>query len=555
MNIKAVIKTLTLIFLPFFLFGQSTNASSQVTEVQTSCTGPVGSSFVHWNKLKMTLTVGGEFTNENIEVTDFSSPLQYHNGLWLNSVQNDIKRIAAADMTPESEGSRDYWAGPLKANGADYTHVMCDNFDRFWSVNYSEVADHIQDFEDDGAINGTTATHILAWPARGNPHFTEYHDFELPDLDLAPFIDRNQNGIYEPMEGDYPRVRGSWNKWKIINDASNVHTISHGNTGYWVTSVLYYAQLSEPDNVLANTYFTEIEVLSRGIASSEEMSLGFFSDFNPIGIEAIGCNPEGKYAYSFVKGNSVSAPEDTQPALVMTKVMEANEDIESDEFSGYMYFVESIDNPSTDPKSDPQLSDEYYNIAEQKWKDGTELTEGGNGYGGTVPTNFAYPDLPNNQTGWSDCSTDEVLNKRSLLSVNIGTLNTDERARVTLAHVFIPDFGVGCEDFDLLSNIANELEQANSEGPIISGLRPVKNEENVKIIPNPASDFFTLSIDNEKLTSIEMFSATGSMIKVKDNIRAQQITFEFPSNLTKGFYFLKIKTSTGKIYSRKIVKN
>lgn len=553
MKIKAVTKTLLLTLLPFFLFGQSTDGSAPELETQTFCSRPTGTSFVHWNNLKMTLTVGGEFTKEDIEVTGLPSSLIYHNGLWLSATQNGSQRVAAADMTPEIEDNRDYWAGPLDTNGDEFEWMMCDNFDRFWRVNYNEVANHIQDFEDDGEINDTPATHILAWPGRGNPNFAEFHDFELPDLDLAPFIDRNQNGVYEPMEGDYPRVRGSWNMWKIINDASTVHTISNGNNGRWVASVLYYAQVSEPDNILANTYFTEIEVLSRGTTSSEDMTVGFFADFNPVGVEAVGCNPEGNYAYSFVKDFNSSSTEDTQPALVMTKIMEANEDLESDEFSGYMYYVEQTNN-SSEPMSDPQSSYHYNNIARQKWKDGTDLTQGGNGYGGTVPTNFAYPDAPNEQSGWSDCSTDEVLNKRSILSVNLGTLQTDERGRVTLAHVFIPDFGVGCENFEILNNIANNLEQAENTGPIISKISIVQNEGDLKITPNPFSDSFTIKIENEEITKVEVYSTTGSLIKTKENIRTQETHFDVSETISSGIYFLKIETSTGKVYSQKIIK-
>lgn len=48
---------------------------------------------------------------------------------------------------------------------------------------------------------------ILNWPAKGNPYFTiQDNRSVLIDRDLAPFFDNDNDGIYDPMQGDVPCV-------------------------------------------------------------------------------------------------------------------------------------------------------------------------------------------------------------------------------------------------------------------------------------------------------------------------------------------------------------
>lgn len=76
-----------------------------------------------------------------------------------------------------------------------------------------------------------------------------------------------------------------------------------------------------------------------------------------------------------------------------------------------------------------------------------------------------------------------------------------------------------------------------------------KNNENVKIYPNPVKDVLNINSD-KKLNSIQIFSMTGQLIRTIDK-DARQVSV---SDLKKGVYLLRVK-SEGKDQSFKIVKD
>ena len=65
------------------------------------------------------------------------------------------------------------------------------------------------------------------------------------DFNLAPFYDRNSDGIYNPADGDYPwydltnqidcrtsrrvTLYGDYNMWWVFNDKGNIHTETSGD--------------------------------------------------------------------------------------------------------------------------------------------------------------------------------------------------------------------------------------------------------------------------------------------------------------------------------------
>jgi hypothetical protein len=83
---------------------------------------------------------------------------------------------------------------------------------------------------------------LRGWPARGNPYFLFVHKFELPFTSkqgLAGFFDTDGDGLYEPLDGDYPsteiRKCEPYNRYPdemifwIYNDEGAGAT--HGRTG------------------------------------------------------------------------------------------------------------------------------------------------------------------------------------------------------------------------------------------------------------------------------------------------------------------------------------
>ena len=86
----------------------------------------------------------------------------------------------------------DYWTGPLKITGASTTQSMCIKFDKHFKITRAEVDEHIASYNTSGYVMPTS---ISNWPAHGDEGYSYY---------LAPFKDVNDNGEYDPENGDYP---------------------------------------------------------------------------------------------------------------------------------------------------------------------------------------------------------------------------------------------------------------------------------------------------------------------------------------------------------------
>lgn len=55
---------------------------------------------------------------------------------------------------------------------------------------------------------------IANWPGNGEVAFGY-------DANLAPYHDVNNNGIYDPAQGDYPKFLGDEALWMVYNDRGN----------------------------------------------------------------------------------------------------------------------------------------------------------------------------------------------------------------------------------------------------------------------------------------------------------------------------------------------
>ncbi len=140
-------------------------------------------------------------------------------GLWLSAKDDsDNVHVAAAEF---NINGHDYFPGPLRATGinkgtTDTSYAR--NFDHIWKITREEILLHQILFDDP---NYQTPDDILTWPAHGNTS-DGYAE------NLAPFIDVNNNGIYEPEQGDYPDIKGDMSLYWIFNDNLAVHSETGG---------------------------------------------------------------------------------------------------------------------------------------------------------------------------------------------------------------------------------------------------------------------------------------------------------------------------------------
>ncbi len=373
-------------------------------------------------------------------------------GLWLagKNANNDLK-IAIAGY--QNINNYDYFSGPIN-NVNGQLSFQCDSYDRIWEVFGYEISQHIADFNDNGIIN-LPIGNIYAYPAHQNPHFENIHGFALPNTTagLAPFFDKNNDGIYDPNDGDFPLPENVAEEkipqhiiWGIFNDGGGLHTQSQGNPLNVEVQLTAYSFYCTDDELLNNTIFTSHKVINRGNEILDSMIFTKWVDFD-LGCytdDLMGCIPSLNTFYVYNEDANDGGPDGTdcdfngigygsnppvQAVTILNKEMSSFNLALNAGFGGPL------------PSSSSISVEEYHNYMQGKWEDGTPLTQGGTGYGGTQPTSYIFPDNPNDPNGWSMTTTNSIYSdRRCIANVEIeNPLTPNDFIKVDMAYTFYRD--------------------------------------------------------------------------------------------------------------------
>ncbi|MDR1725597.1 MAG: hypothetical protein LBR28_04320 [Bacteroidales bacterium] len=173
------------------------------------CTKAQGSSELSINNVRARINTGGNMWFADSQARyyipkDGTSTSMFAAALWIGGQDENLQlRVAALRFGQNGE---DFWPGPLTVDqNASVDKQTCEKWDRHFRITKSEVEQFVASFERDGdgklkpgTYDPATLTDIIRnWPAHG-------------DLDkkqsyyIAPFFDNDQNGKYEPENGDYP---------------------------------------------------------------------------------------------------------------------------------------------------------------------------------------------------------------------------------------------------------------------------------------------------------------------------------------------------------------
>ncbi len=138
----------------------------------------------------------------------------YNSAFWVGARdQNGTARVCANKFINDA---KDFRKGPVADNYNDLSFIS--KYDRVYSISKSEIESHQLNWN---SPNYTVPTNILEWPGNGDVANGEASI-------LAPFVDYNNNGIYEPLLGDYPLIRGDRTAFFIMNDNDGTHALSGG---------------------------------------------------------------------------------------------------------------------------------------------------------------------------------------------------------------------------------------------------------------------------------------------------------------------------------------
>lgn len=368
---------------------------------------------------------------------------------------------------------------------------------------------------------GEISTDVLGWPAKGNDFFFQVHGFDLPDESTSSqgfgfFYDNvdtsglipNQIDVYEPHLGDFPRIditncdveslkdaqyADEMYFW-IYNDAGGNHTQSGGDVIRMEVQVQSFAW-STSDEINDMT-FQRYKLINRAqdpidstfFAVWVDPDLGCYTD------DYIGCDTSRSLAYVYNEdaldgttgcqcNGGVATYCDEIPLLGVDYFRGPNAPKVFNIIGQDTFLVDPVNNQIIDTlvplgmssftytnsgigggppgQTDPNVPAEFYNLISGSWTDGTPLTYGGDGYlSGGALTKYAFPDAPDDVSGWNMCTANLPFDdRRTLQASGPFTLISQAVNELIVGVVWVPDVAHACPNISPLLS-ADDIAQA-----------------------------------------------------------------------------------------------
>jgi hypothetical protein len=436
------------------LNGRSTlKVSKRAGSLANTCEPASQSADLDINNVRTKLLNGGDMwwdlNNPKYEVPKVNDPnaVRKHSlfsgAIWIGGKDNG-GNLKLAAMTYRQFGS-DFWPGPLDTTTASTDPLRCKSYDRMWKV----TRDELEDFENSKYTNISAG--IREWPGGSDRSvkFGAESDY------LAPYKVVNNDGVYNPFDGEHPvldeRRPNTENGvdrqpdmfiWWVYNDKGNVHSESTGQPiGIECqTTAFAFATNDEVNNMT----FYSTKIINRGFTTVNDCYMGQWvdADLGNYADDYVGCDVGRSLGYCFngddddegVLGYGLNPP------TIGVDYFEGPTDTAGNQMgmSHFMYYNNNSDPVSGNP--DRGNPNSFYNFLRGKWKQGQNVTFGGNGFGGTRQTNYMFsggtdPDFPGEC--WDEKSAgNRPADRRFLQSTGPFILRPGQVQRITVGVVW-----------------------------------------------------------------------------------------------------------------------
>ncbi len=487
---------------------------------------------------------GYQYPNDNSENPKH---VLFTGALWMGGI-DDGGHLKVAGQTYRKSGN-DFFAGPILSDESKY---ICNEFNRLWEIEKETVEDFLETYQSyDGYINTDEVPEpLLQYPALNNPYFS---DFDLPSNHaLAPFVDTNEDGDYNPLDGDYPAIKGDQNIWWIYNDRTTHQESGSTQALDMEISVMAYSKAT--DDYQNDATFYDYTLTYKGTEPLNDFYIGLFinPDLGDYSDDHIGCSPSQNlgYVYNGDSNDGWGGYEDEIP-MVGVKFLETLKNDNGEAIGLSAFMPKDYTFTGTSPMS-------YYNLMQGLWEDGTPLTYGGNGRDGTDPHPYIYPDHPHDFNGWSELTVGNTPGDRGfVMSMGPIDLQPNEVREFSIAIVIQADVGGGAElDADAFFDMIDLLETDYENGvfePISFEEEDATetsinraNDDKVKVYPNPVSrdgKLFFEGLTNGKYL-LMIYTVEGKMMKSID-LNGTNVVDLSGLGLTLGWYGLELVGESG----------
>lgn len=417
---------------------------------------------------------------------------------------------------------------------------------RVWKVTKEQVRQHVLDFADNGVVDNPIPE-IFAWPGQGNPWSMAYNGFATDTFYTrlaAPFADRfgDWQSPYDPATGDFPYfshfvynnrypdelVFAPFHVKALPVYFPNIKPIQLN------CSAVFFTYYCDDADFLDHTVFGYVNMQFAQYDGLDSVFFSIRADGN-IGNakdDYFGSIPGNSVTYFYNADTTFDETAGAFPPVVGIDVLLGIPDTFGN--STGIFSVMPLYPPDSGvqiAQTQPELPLEYYRYITGAWRDGSPLTEGGQGYNTGPFTDFIFPDPPFQPSGWSEISEGNKSGDRQALISSGPTHFRSEHGpvfQVFFALDFVPgDKSLSGQwqrlrensldqelffygdffppDIDPYDTLACFKTTSNSASP-------EAHQTTVSVFPNPASEEIYINAGGNQIQDIGMYDLLGRQV-------------------------------------------
>lgn len=520
-------------------------------------------TYLETNSLRVRINADGTLfrTDDAFQSTGndgFNYPKQtnknliYASGLWMSEESDTANKKLAVQKFNRG----DFSIGTINNNGNLVGETMIE-------IAKTEIDFHLQNYMRAGYVMPES---IRNWPGNGRADFEE-------GANQAPFVDVNNNGCYDPEQGDYPYIIGDKAVYLVINDAGNPNSgqaIANLNTEVQILAYVF----NQPNiDYLDQTIFVRYLINNRSDREYKNLKTGFFYDFDLGGFsdDYFGSDPGSDIFYTYnADNNDESIAGNAGYGSVIPSLGIKMINTRLDGFMGYKNF---------DPNSriaDPITPGHYLNALNYLWNDATPVTQFADGYNPSSNdiTQHMYNGDVFNPNEWSARFPGAGLSPalptdiRGLGIAEPFDLKPGEKKVIDLA------IGVGLDSSNVnyLDNVTlmiNSLNQAAnyqkgllsilpdpSYATCITGIDDINSKSKkpqLGVYPNPSNGEINV-LATENIQSISLIDIQGKVVaSFKPDHVSNLQKINLPNSIPNGIYMVQVISFEGNLFSERLI--
>lgn len=521
----------------------------------------------------------------NGDLHNYDSWLEMNVGnQWTPIVFSPELLIAGKSPNDELALQKTGMGGEPRMAGSDYT------LNKIWTITANDVEQHLADLADNGQIDNPIPA-IFQWPGRSSIFFNPYNGMSLPEEDLsrlsAGFFDSQGTGAYNPSSGDYPIVPIRNCSEPIVPSQMHYCVFTRPEGPYpgpplpLEIHLYIFAFGCDDEHLLNQTVF----VYHQLIYTTEEDNPTGHPPFNDCYLSQLarpriycgntdymGTFPDLKavFVYHSEQDDCDENIFGGQPPAIGLQMLRGplNATGQPVELSSSMYVnTSSLIHPPP-AITMPTTPIQYYNYMQGKWRDGTDLTYGGTGYGGTEPTSFVFPGLPVQPGGWTEWEEQNSPGTRNTF-LNFGPFEFQPGAvnEVLTAYSYYRGPGSHLDQaeglYDQMVLVQSLVDACFVSGdtpgfpecePLpVSVIEAATGTQTLRVFPNPFTDWLVVELPEQNSSYLLTLYDLQGRTLWKERRGAGQQRLNLPE-LPEGIYLLKAESSFSAPMLAKVVR-